>query len=104
MRLHAGTHIDSPEHWVEGGKPIDQLPLSMFMGEAIVADLTDKNDKAITEKDLDDRVGGMVSPGARLLIRTGWNDRFFGLPHKDGPMGLAEWKKDSPYFTSSAIA
>jgi len=57
MRLHAGSHVDAPEHNVRGGTQIHQLPLELFMGDAIVADLRDKlPSKAITEKDLEKRL------------------------------------------------
>src|ERR1700726_4263282 len=42
MRLHAGSHVDAPEHNVRGGAQIHQLPLALFIGDAIVADLRDK--------------------------------------------------------------
>ena len=42
MRLHAGSHVDAPEHNVRGGTQIHQLPLELFMGDAIIADLRDK--------------------------------------------------------------
>jgi kynurenine formamidase len=42
MRLHAGSHVDAPEHNVRGGTQIHQLPLDLFIGDAIVADLRDK--------------------------------------------------------------
>ena len=78
MRLHVGTHVDAPEHWVAGGKHIEEIPLDTFIGEAVVADFLEKPDKPITERDLDERIGPLAEPGCRLLIKTGWNDRFFG--------------------------
>src|SRR5215831_19226932 len=39
MRLHAGSHIDAPEHNVRGGKQVQDLPLETFAGEAVIADL-----------------------------------------------------------------
>ena len=58
MRLHAGSHVDAPEHNVRGGTQIHQLPLELFIGEAIVADLRDKlPSQAITADDLEKRVG-----------------------------------------------
>jgi kynurenine formamidase len=39
MRLHAGSHVDAPEHNVRDGAQIHQLPLALFIGDAIVADL-----------------------------------------------------------------
>lgn len=36
MSLHAGTHMDAPFHFVPDGKTIDQLPLDLFIGPALV--------------------------------------------------------------------
>src|ERR1041384_8244095 len=64
MRLHAGSHIDAPEHNVRGGTQVHQLPLELFLGDAIVADLRDKMPaKAITEADLEKRVGASIRKG-----------------------------------------
>jgi arylformamidase len=97
MRLHSGSHVDAPEHWIEGGKQIQDLPLDLFIGRAVIADCSSKEgDKAITEGDLEDRVGAMLHPGDRLLDRTDWNDRFFDIE-------VAEWKAASPYLTPGAL-
>src|SRR3954462_7676780 len=70
MRLHAGSHVDAPEHNVRGGTQIHQLPLELFMGDAIVADLRDKlPSQAITEKDLEKRLDNRIRKGDRLLLR-----------------------------------
>lgn len=37
---HSGTHIDAPAHFMRGGKTIDQLPLTNFIGHCKVIDLT----------------------------------------------------------------
>jgi len=95
MRLHSGSHIDAPEHWIEGGKQIHELPLGLFIGAAVIADCSHA-DKAITEDDLEAAVGPDLRPGERLIIRTGWNDGFFA-------MDVEAWKHDSPYMTSAAL-
>src|SRR5581483_5890875 len=70
MRLHAGSHVDAPEHNVRGGTQIHQLPLDLFIGDAIVADLRDKlPGKAVTAADLEERVGGKIKKGDRLLLQ-----------------------------------
>ena len=75
MRLHAGSHVDAPEHNVRGGTQIHQLPLELFMGDAIVADLRDKMpSQAITEKDLEKRLDNRIRKGDRLLLRTDHNN------------------------------
>jgi arylformamidase len=96
MRLHAGSHIDAPEHWIEGGKQIQDLPLSQFIGEAVVADLSRKDTKSITAEDLERAVGQLLRPGERLLIRTDWND---GLARLE----IDAWKNGSPFMTPAAL-
>src|SRR6266853_1140964 len=95
MRLHAGSHIDAPEHNVRGGTQIHQLPLELFIGEAIVADLRSKlPSKAITEKDLEKRLDNRIRKGDRLLLRTDHNNAYDG--------GSDKWMKASPYLTIGA--
>ena len=69
MRLHAGSHVDAPEHNVRGGTQIHQLPLELFIGDAIIADLRDKlPGKPITVKDLEQRLDNRIRKGDRLLL------------------------------------
>jgi arylformamidase len=95
MRLHAGSHVDAPEHNVRGGTQIHQLPLDLFIGDAIIADLRDKLPAtAITEKDLENTVGDRIRKGDRLLLRTDHNNTYDG--------GSEKWMKESPYLTIGA--
>lgn len=96
MRLHAGSHIDAPEHWIEGGKQIHDLPLDHFIGDAVVADVTGRTLKAIDDADLEKAVGQILRPGNRLLIRTDWNDGF-------EQMDVKTWKNESPFMTPAAL-
>ncbi|HOP40586.1 MAG TPA: cyclase family protein [Geobacteraceae bacterium] len=36
---HSGTHLDAPSHMVPDGASLDEVPLSLLMGRALVADL-----------------------------------------------------------------
>jgi arylformamidase len=95
MRLHAGSHVDAPEHNVKGGTQIHQLPLTLFIGDAIVADLRDKvPGKAITETDLANRLDNRIRKGDRVLLRTDQNNTYDG--------GSETWMKASPYLTIGA--
>lgn len=95
MRLHAGSHVDAPEHNVRGGTQIHQLPLDLFIGDAIVADLRDKMPgKPITEADLERTIGAIVKRGDRVLLRTDHNNSYDG--------GSDRWMKLSPYLTIGA--
>src|SRR5712692_10413931 len=76
MRLHAGSHIDAPEHNVKGGKQVQDLPLARFAGDAVVADLRHRvPGGAITAADLDKAAAG-VRKGDRLLLRTDVNKQY----------------------------
>lgn len=70
---HAGTHMDAPLHFVEGGATIDQWDLQQCIGPALVADLTHKEPNSfITVADLAP-YAEQIGPGSRLLMRTDWD-------------------------------
>lgn len=95
MRLHAGSHVDAPEHNVRGGTQIHQLPMDIFIGDAIIADLRSKVPaKAITERDLESAVGSRIRKGDRLLLRTDQNNSYDG--------GSNAWMNASPHLTIRA--
>lgn len=94
MRLHAGTHVDAPIHFVQGGTWLHELPLEVFVGEALVADLTPiEPNSGITAEALERAIGGRMRRGERLLVRTDWNQRY----------REPDWREGSPYFTPQAV-
>lgn len=54
MCAHNGTHIDAPFHFLPGGKTVDQMDLSQFIGDCFVArhkgDVTAEDARAILQK------------------------------------------------------
>ena len=36
MSVHAGTHLDAPFHFIDGGTTIDEMPVEAFVGPALV--------------------------------------------------------------------
>jgi arylformamidase len=93
MRLHAGSHIDAPEHNVRGGKQVQDLPLDTFAGDAVIADLRHLvPGGAVTAAELENAVGASIRRGDRLLLRTDVNKTYM----RD------DWMKRSPYLTSDA--
>src|SRR6187549_2519281 len=68
--LHAGTHVDAPFHFKEDGTRIDEIELEVFVGPAVVVDLT--GHKAITVQLLEEK---SIGSAPRLLLKTGgWTD------------------------------
>lgn len=39
--VHTGTHVDAPKHFVQGRHGVDQMPLDVLMGQAVVVHLPD---------------------------------------------------------------
>jgi arylformamidase len=74
MGVHNGSHADAPFHFKQGARTIEQMPLEIYLGDAVVVDLTAKFEtdrpRQITIDDLES------SPEApRLLLKTGvWRD------------------------------
>ncbi len=63
---HVGTHIDAPSHLLEGGMVVDEIPLDVLIGEAVVveADL----ESGVSAEELE-RLA--IPPRTRrLLVRT----------------------------------
>jgi kynurenine formamidase len=90
---HGGTHVDAPVHFAEGRQSVDQIPLELLIGPAVVVDV-----KLAAEEDVDYLVGvadleafeaahGRIPDGAVLLIRTGFSSRW---PDAASYLGTAE--------------
>lgn len=94
MRLHNGTHVDAPMHFVQGGMTIDQLPLETFCGPGVMADLTAVSEGCpIRAEDIERAVGGASLRGARIFLRTNWNHHY----GEDG------YEEKSPYISVGAV-
>ena len=64
---HSGTHVDPPNHFIDGGKAIDDLDPSIFVGPAWVADLPDARGE-VSPSELEE---AEIPAGVeRLLIKT----------------------------------
>jgi Predicted metal-dependent hydrolase len=71
--VHTGTHIDAASHFIPGGSTIEQLPLEMTVGRAVVARIPDAV-TTITASILDELE--IPESTTRLLFRTK-NSRFW---------------------------
>ena len=80
MFCHYATHVDAPNHFIEGGSGIDRAPLGKLIGPAALIDLSDHGANAgIGGDTLEDR-GRHLRPGDIAILRTGWSDRCWGEP------------------------
>jgi len=67
MGTHTGTHVDPPNHFVEGSTGVDRVPLDVLMGRAIVVDARHL-DRPIEPTDFDEL--GIPRSETRVLLRT----------------------------------
>lgn len=82
---HSGTHVDAPYHFVEDGARIDEMPLDLFVGPAVVLDVRGKEPRErITVEDLRP-YEGRLSEGVIAVIRTGWEDHYGTPRYYDHP-------------------
>ena len=65
MGVHTGTHIDSPNHFIEGGITTDSMQLEVLMGKCLVIEITSKSNVQVS--DLCDFEIGKYE---RLLLKT----------------------------------
>lgn len=97
---HGGTHLDAPLHFAEGKYSVDQLPLELLTGPAVVIDISEKalqnRDYLVSTADILDweETNGQIPENTILLIRTGYGqfypdaEQYFGTSLK-GEEGVA---------------
>lgn len=76
MGSQSGTHVDAPYHFLEDRARIDELPLDLFLGPAVVVDVRGKGPRGrIGWDDLAPHAGQLV-PGRLLVLHTGWDEHW----------------------------
>ena len=65
MGAHTGTHMDGPIHFVQGGKGLDEMPLTATIGRARVIEIQDP--ESIKPDELDPHG---LRRGERVLFKT----------------------------------
>ncbi len=78
---HTGTHVDTPLHFKEGAASLDQVPLSSFVGEALVVDASGGKEKVTLDllKKADVKRGDIVLLKTRNSSETAWREDFIYL-------------------------
>jgi arylformamidase len=73
MSSHAGTHVDAPAHFIEGGKTVEAMPLDILIGECLVVEVEDNEITAAVIDSLN-----IPSKTLRLIFKTSNSRRFSG--------------------------
>jgi kynurenine formamidase len=92
---HVGTHVETPAHFFEGGKSVVDLPLTWFMGRAVLLDVPEAAAaSAIGPQYLKQAIGDIIQAGDSVICRNSDPDslRSADRQRKPGfvPAG-AEW-------------
>ncbi len=75
---HGGTHLDSPVHFYQGRKSVEQVALEQLIGQAVVIDISAKTkvnrDYRLMVEDIIgfEKQHGKIAKGSILLINTGF--------------------------------
>jgi kynurenine formamidase len=82
MAEHTGTHLDAPNHFVEGQIPLDKIPLEQLFVPAVVIDVRTKAaadpDYQLIAADITawELAHGRIPENAVVLMYTGWDSRW----------------------------
>lgn len=75
---HTGTHIDAPKHFLPHGRGVDEEPLSKFIGQSIIIDVSHKrgaNNSSGIGADYLDQFSSIISKDDILLLYTGTGNK-----------------------------
>ena len=78
-----GTHVDAPYHFRADGARIDEMDLSLFIGEGVVIDVTGLAPRTRITWDAMEKYADRLRPIA--LIHTGWPQRYGTNEYFDHP-------------------
>lgn len=91
---HGGTHLDAPIHFAQGHQTAEQIPLTNFVGNAVVIDASEKTlknpDYLISATDIQnwEKKHGDIPDSSIVLFRTGYGQyypdarKYFGTDQK----------------------
>ncbi len=69
--MHVGTHLDAPQHFIDGGAAVADIDPARLMGRGVLVDARGKNS---IDVDALDRME--IQPGDIVLIWSGWSSKF----------------------------
>ena len=90
---HGGTHIDAPFHFAEGKRPVNEIPLSQLIGDAVVVDVSSQvasnRDHLVSREDLQawEVKHSAIPEGSIVLLRTGFGQYW---PDPEAYLGTAK--------------
>ncbi|ONI41825.1 hypothetical protein AN639_00295 [Candidatus Epulonipiscium fishelsonii] len=91
LKSHWYTHIDAPLHYVDGGKHLDEFPLDILIGKALILDVSHvKANDAITEQILREAPGDEKDTNF-IIVKTCWE--------QNTDWNTTDYWDNAPYIT-----
>lgn len=85
LRAGVGTHMDTPAHFVQGGKHVGQFPIEQLIFPTFVLNVSEDADEnyILTVEALEtfEEAFGEISDGSLFVLATGW-DKYWTNPDK----------------------
>lgn len=104
---HGGSHVDAPFHFNTKGKRINEMPLEIFIANAVLLNLTHKKPKEkITAFDLDvalKKTGETLKPGQAVLMYTGQDKLWYREYDKTGKFEGKEFRVQQSGLSEDAV-
>lgn len=85
---HTGTHVDPPLHFIEGGMAVDELPLDVLIGPALVVE----SGRGVIDREFLESAG--IGGASRVIFKTG----------NSGLMAKARFHEDFTHLSPDAAA
>jgi arylformamidase len=92
MGTHAGTHMDAPFHFFADRMTIDQVPLDVCIGQALMIDVRDSAGDGLIDVQHLKAHEERIQQVRRVVLHTGWSSRW----------GRPEYFTDHPVVTLQA--
>ncbi len=103
LSTHTGTHLDAPYHFVKKGEKIHQIPVTRFIGNALLIKIKKKKNQEITKKDLleFEQKNGKITTSSSIIFFTGWQKNLTKELYFENNPGLS--KSAADYLVSKKI-
>jgi arylformamidase len=91
LGTHTGTHIDAPRHFIQNGGTVDNIPLGLLIGQAVLLNFSHVPPRhEVTKEEIIVALGGR--PCSRVVIRFDWCKY----------LGTMKYYADQPFLSEAA--
>lgn len=92
LGIHCGTHMDAPFHFFENRTSIDQVPLDVCVGKALMVDVRNTLSEGMIGVELLKPHEAKIREIRRIVVHSGWFEKW----------GKLEFFTSHPMFTPEA--